>query len=940
MPSLGRQRLARFALAVGAVFLLAGILPATASAHAFLIRSQPQAGSRLAQAPSTMALYFSERFVRGSQQITIRRANGRTIELPPSRAAGAVIEQPLPAKLRGVFVVHWRVLSDDGHISLGEFAFAAGSAGALPTVSSSSQGRSWSEVAASWLLFIGLALALGGLVSERVVWRRTPADRSVAAAPVAAGLALAAAGALVELVLLSGNQRGGGFVSGLHGGALADALATRPGKLTLATLIALAIAGLLVPLRWLRVTAILPLFAAVVLNAERGHSGTSGHGWAVAADSIHLAAVAAWLGALAHLVVIVARGDAARPALVDGARRYARLALPTVLVIVASGVLTAIPEFRSVGAVFSSGYGQTLLVKAGLIGIALLLAVTARRRALPANPRPRLPLLRRLTLVEATTLAAVLVVAAVLVNAAPPRAPIAASAASTALGPPPVAGPALRLADLAGQLVVGITAGARELQFTVVPPGSQSPGKLKLTAAARRTDGTSTDLYPRPCGRGCFSIRFAPKQGITVVTAKVSSSVWKGGDVRFAIPWPPATERPALLRRVAATMRALPSLTLTEQVTSGPGSRTPATAYSLRGRQFMQTEIFGGGAVDVRSLGRQSGLSEFAFAFPGSNIWYRIWVDRRYRLRRELILSPGHRIFRTFRYGGGAKSTSSASPSTVTPTGATVTPPPPESVVLGREDDDLAVGLAVTPGRELALQATVLGPDGSGLGGLDLAFRLRTTAGETSAKALACGSGCYRTSVPGSGRPLTVTLDIGGGGRSPSTPSFSLPARWPPPSAATLVARATRVFRRLRTLVTHERLASSPTAVVNTTWEAAAPNRLAYQIAGGSQAIIIGDRRWDRDRAGKWQPSSQTPLRQPTPFWTSATDARVLGTTRVDGHAAWLVSFYDAHIPAFFTIAVDKKTLRTLDLRMTAAAHFMHHRYTGFNAPVTIAPPR
>src|SRR5207245_9528693 len=104
-------------------------------------------------------------------------ANGGTIKLPVSRAAGAVIQQPLPAKLRGVFIVSWRVLSDDGHISLGEFAFAAGSAGALPTVSSSSQGRSWSEVAASCLLFIGLALALGGLVSERVVWRRTPADR-------------------------------------------------------------------------------------------------------------------------------------------------------------------------------------------------------------------------------------------------------------------------------------------------------------------------------------------------------------------------------------------------------------------------------------------------------------------------------------------------------------------------------------------------------------------------------------------------------------------------------------------------------------------------------------------------------------------------------------------------------------------------------------------
>jgi hypothetical protein len=36
---------------------------------------------------------------------------------------------------------------------------------------------------------------------------------------------------------------------------------------------------------------------------------------------------------------------------------------------------------------------------------------------------------------------------------------------------------------------------------------------------------------------------------------------------------------------------------------------------------------------------------------------------------------------------------------------------------------------------------------------------------------------------------------------------------------------------------------------------------------------------------------------------------------------------------------VDKKTLRTLRLTLTAAAHFMHHRYSHFNAPITIVTP-
>src|SRR5207247_2158959 len=89
----------------------------------------------------------------------------------------------------------------------------------------------------------------------------------------------------------------------------------------------------------------------------------------------------------------------------------------------------------SVGAVFSSSYGHTLLVKVALVGVALLLALSARTWALPANPHPRLRLLRPLTLAEGSTLAVVLVVAAVLVNTAPPRA---ATQAAGALGPPPV----------------------------------------------------------------------------------------------------------------------------------------------------------------------------------------------------------------------------------------------------------------------------------------------------------------------------------------------------------------------------------------------------------------------------------------------------------------------------------------------------------------------
>ena len=115
-----------------------------------------------------------------------------------------------------------------------------------------------------------------------------------------------------------------------------------------------------------------------------------------------------------------------------------------------------------------------------------------------------------------------------------------------------------------------------------------------------------------------------------------------------------------------------------------------------------------------------------------------------------------------------------------------------------------------------------------------------------------------------------------------------------------------------------------------------APDRLAYRIKGGYAAVIVGGRRWDRAPGGRWIESQQTVrLRQPVPVWQSAKDAHVLGATAT----TWRVTFFDPRTPAWFAISVDKRTLRTLDLRMTTTAHFMHERYGPFDAPLVVKPP-
>jgi len=53
-----------------------------------------------------------------------------------------------------------------------------------------------------------------------------------------------------------------------------------------------------------------------------------------------------------------------------------------------------------------------------------------------------------------------------------------------------------------------------------------------------------------------------------------------------------------------------------------------------------------------------------------------------------------------------------------------------------------------------------------------------------------------------------------------------------------------------------------------------------------------------------------------------------------------MISFYDPKLPAWFELSLDPKTSRLLALRMTAQAHFMRHRYSGFDRPLEIVPPR
>jgi hypothetical protein len=254
--------------------------------------------------------------------------------------------------------------------------------------------------------------------------------------------------------------------------------------------------------------------------------------------------------------------------------------------------------------------------------------------------------------------------------------------------------------------------------------------------------------------------------------------------------------------------------------------------------------------------------------------------------------------------------------------------PPPGAIVLSTEAGNRALALAVVPGL---VRVSVLSPLGPGASGLKVS--LRFGRGYLMA-ADPCGPGCYQSKVVGTpDSPVSVVVD----GKAYA---FDLP-KTSAPDASAIVARAATVWNRLHTLVWHERLASDLTNEINAVYRAVAPDDLAYTIAGGSAAVIIGGTRWDRSAPGAlWRTSTQNPpVRQPQPFWEEALDARVLGIGQVRGRAVWHVSFFDPSTPSWFEAWIDQKTDRTLELDMTAASHFMHDVYGPFDGPLRLVPP-
>jgi copper transport protein len=512
----GRSVLVLAAVAVG---LLA---PSAASAHAYLTRTVPAASGVLDAPPPNVQLTYDEAVEPRFAIISVTNAGGRQEATGPVQRSSSnpdTLVVPLaPHLAEGWYLVYWRAISVDGHPVKGAFTFAVGPnpgpAPQFPVPSVSATAATPQLLIARWVMFVSLMAAIGLLVIRlliaRPVIRRV---RGTSLRPVSVALAISSVVALIAIpVYLDFSTANDSLRSVFDVTALAPLYrVTAFGRATVDLEVCFA---LFCVAAWVAVRVDRPdrerrsiaelaaitgaLFAAaavLIVPGAAGHAGqTSPRGLTLLLDWVHLASGSVWMGGLLGLLVIwrAASGTARVPSLSVVVPRFSNVALASVVLLGATGVGEAIIHMPAVNALWETGFGRVLLVKAGLLIGALAMAsrnllrtkpALARARNRPDHGEPAAGLLGRLISGEAVVVVGAVFAAAVLSSLAPPPPAFAEqNSALASVGPGHVA----QTVDRAGY----------RLQVLVSPNKAAAPNSfaLRITKNGQPVRGANVTL--------------------------------------------------------------------------------------------------------------------------------------------------------------------------------------------------------------------------------------------------------------------------------------------------------------------------------------------------------------------------------------------------------------------------------------------------------------
>jgi copper transport protein len=454
------------------------LLPAAASAHAYLIKTVPAASVTLNTPPPDVELTFDEAVEPRFALISVTDVHARQQTTGPVRRSPSdpdTLVVPMKKVPEGWYLVYWRAISVDGHPVQGAFTFAVGPnpgpAPQFPIPHISQTATTTPLLIARWAMFLTTMTAIGLLVLRlliaRPIVRQVPGTTLRAltlgflASSVLALLAFPAyleestavdslrsflaVGSLVPLWRTTAFGRG--YVDmwlcfGLFLFAAAIALwLDRPDRRQRSIAEILAVVG-----------ALVAAAAVLLLPGAAGHAAqTAPRGLSLMLDWLHLASGSIWIGGLIGLLMLWWRLPPQRrvAGLIVCVPRFSNVAFVSVLVLLASGIGATVLHLPLLAALWQTSYGKVILIKIGLLALASLLAagnlLRSKPRLLAARQNsgfggPAARLLRRLVSGETVIVSSAILAAAVLSSLAPPPAALAKESTALArVGPGRVA---------------------------------------------------------------------------------------------------------------------------------------------------------------------------------------------------------------------------------------------------------------------------------------------------------------------------------------------------------------------------------------------------------------------------------------------------------------------------------------------------------------------
>jgi putative copper export protein/methionine-rich copper-binding protein CopC len=400
------SRLLRLFLPVFLVMLIFGIRPMLA--HGYIVRAIPENRATLTRPPARLQYWFSEALEPEFSSLTLRNQSGTVLAqggIDPDNDALMTLQVP-PNLPDGAYLVDMRLaFASDGHVVAETRVFFVGEE--VGGVAGSQSGYEVNTLEVAWrtLLYASLTLLLGAAVLYVHVllpaWGsgQYPAGglppRVLIRLNLLFGTALTLA--LVGNLVAIAQQSMVFFNTGLSE-VLAQGLwqvvriGSRFGDVWTARMILLALAGALFGLSiyWRKeqpatvrafwnanvwVAALMVSTFSVTSHA----AGSLRMPWvAVAVDWAHVLAVGAWAGGLVALALVLPTalqpysGDARRLAMLAVLRKFSRLVVSALVVVITTGIYSALNWIYQPSDATQTGWGMSLLVKLALVGGVLL----------------------------------------------------------------------------------------------------------------------------------------------------------------------------------------------------------------------------------------------------------------------------------------------------------------------------------------------------------------------------------------------------------------------------------------------------------------------------------------------------------------------------------------------------------------------------------------